>query len=271
MTSDDLYQRHLAWKRKRFPPRPPPSAAARRHRLNGHEKRPVDVSRAFAIALQLHHQAEECEKSSREAAACPLAQQQEPHSYALSTLSPSQQQWISKMDEEVKRRQSHVDLQIQSNPSHTVIIANLPAAATEADLRLFAEDFGRVVTVRLVRNRLKADGGKSRRYGFVSFGSEGEARAACRYHHQRRLHGRLIAIDMERGRSDPTFLPRRLHTARELQERLAPAPRPSEPPVATSNPEVDWLSLGVTSPGGLNGKEEDEDAFLAAVLALADE
>lgn len=69
-----------------------------------------------------------------------------------STFSPSREEsWIQQMLTEMSRRQPYVDLSIRSDPSRTILVANLPPDAVEEEVRQFLERFGRVTYMRVIK------------------------------------------------------------------------------------------------------------------------
>ncbi|ORC89844.1 U1 small nuclear ribonucleoprotein [Trypanosoma theileri] len=117
--------------------------------------------------------------------------------------------WLQQLKEEMERRNPYEDNKICSDPKRTVVVSNLHPKTIEEDIRLFCERFGRVVSVRLICDYK----GKSRRYGFVQFGLEAEARKAVANSRKWRLHGHAVVTDMERGRLELGFLPKRIAEA----------------------------------------------------------
>jgi len=88
----------------------------------------------------------------------------------------------------------------------TIIIARLAHETTEDDLRDHFGDFGKIVSCKIVRDKE----GKSRGYAFVEYDDEKSMRRAYTDGDARKIHGRRVLVDVERGRTVPTWLPRRL-------------------------------------------------------------
>lgn len=132
------------------------------------------------------------------------------------TVSSRRERWLHQMRSEREHRLPCADLQIRSDPLRTVVIANLCPTVVEEELRRFANQFGRVTQCRVVHSTKT---GRCRGYGFVEFGLRAEAKAAVSQSRRRRLGGRVVPIEMERGRVDPAFLPKRLAAAAEVEAR----------------------------------------------------
>ncbi|RNF03781.1 U1 small nuclear ribonucleoprotein [Trypanosoma rangeli] len=165
---------------------------------------------------------------------------------------------------EVERRNPYTDINIRTDPRRTVVMSSLHPKSLEEDIRLFGEQFGRVISVRLVCDR----NGRSRRYSFVQFGLEAEARKAVANSRKRRLHGHAVVMEMERGRLDPGFLPK----------RLASASRQTAGSPSTGGAKQKRVEGGATYPpaamlgGGVSAAMADTrdevDAFLDDIMNL---
>lgn len=236
---------HLEWKQRFFLSRPPPPARERLHRLNHHEGRYRGSHTAFAIAQSLHrselsHQEEETKAPVPEcsdalptasASASSDAPQQrgtteegEPLSRQVEDTASRRDRWLQQMASERARRLPCADIQIRSDPLRTVVVAHLPPTVVEEELRRFANQFGRVTQCRVVHSKTT---GRSRGYGFVEFGLRAEARTAASQSRRKRLGGRVVSIEMERGRVDAQFLPKRLAAAAAVEAQLVRADQTS--------------------------------------------
>lgn len=246
--ASDRLQSHLAWKRAYFVAPPPPPPRPRLHRLNHQERRFSGVATLFAKAKAIMK------------TECPVEERVEPVTAQCSAPPPTpQERWVAQMREERERWNPYVDVQIRSDPKRTVIMSNLSPQSLESDVRGFADQFGRVVSCRVVQDRK----GRSRGYAFVEFGLTAEARRAVSCSRQRRLGGRLLTIDHERGRGGGDFLPKRLARAAEI---AGTADGPD--PLVTATSET---------AGRKRGREEeitsctdgaDMDAFIDAIFGV---
>lgn len=227
----------LQWKKEFFRARPPPPPIGQLRRRQVGPKGGTPVREALKRAREI---------VAREGAQPP------PLPVTGGSSRPAdpptkQEAWVQLMAGEQGRRNPFVDLSIRSDSRRTVIMANLHASTVEEELRAFADQFGRVVGVRIVRETCT---GKSRRYAFVEFGLPAEAHKAAQFTRKKRLRGHAIIIDLERGRTDPAFLPKRLASAREISD-----PTPAKAP-------------DVVQPAPTAGDDagDAEDDLLASIL-----
>ena len=95
---------------------------------------------------------------------------------------------------------------VVSDPYKTLFVGRLAYETTERTLRRVFEEWGRVVDVKLIHDRE----GKSRGYAFVEFESERDLKDAYKFADGIKIDGRYVLVDVERGRTVPGWLPRRL-------------------------------------------------------------
>ncbi|KAG8345749.1 putative RNA recognition motif (a k a RRM RBD or RNP domain) [Trypanosoma vivax] len=226
--SDDLARRaalqrridaHMRWKAEFFKSRPPlPYIPKRRRYREPIAGAPVHIffKRAMEIATAPPRAPlEGCAAGGREGGCAPALT-----SGPTTAAAPPEEVfdkrtlWLKRMADEMNRREPFTDIKIRSDPWCTVVVSNLHPKTLEEDIRLFCEQFGRVVSVRLIFDFK----GRSRRYGFVEFGREEDARRAIANTSKKRLHGRAVVVDKERGRQQPNFLPRRMARAVEVRQ-----------------------------------------------------
>lgn len=208
---------HIAWKRGFFQARPPPEAIGRLHRRQQGVTKGRDCHSAFHTALRLAAQSDLAPPAAMHGDEAETVTQPLPPALTSSPVAESlprapsrQEAWAAQLLREKERRNPATDLNVRSDPTRTVVMANLHPDTVEEDVRHFADQFGRVLSVRIVRHHKT---GKSRRYAFVEFNLVGEARKAQQFHRRKRLKGHAIIIDRERGRTESGFLPKRLATA----------------------------------------------------------
>ena len=97
-------------------------------------------------------------------------------------------------------------------PSHTrdayktLFVARLAHSLTPSDVQKEFEYYGPITSVHLPLTR----GGKSRGYAFVEFASSKDLTEAYRDADGRKIGGRRIVVDVERGRTVKGWRPRRL-------------------------------------------------------------
>jgi RNA recognition motif-containing protein len=88
----------------------------------------------------------------------------------------------------------------------TLFIARLSYDTTEKKLQREFEQYGPLKTVRLVQDKE----GKPRGYAFLEFEKEGDMRAAYKQGDGKKIDGRRVLVDVERGRTVRNWQPRRL-------------------------------------------------------------
>eukprot|EP00743_Colponemidia_sp_Colp-15_P002551 GILK01002766.1.p1 GENE.GILK01002766.1~~GILK01002766.1.p1 ORF type:complete len:365 (-),score=35.05 GILK01002766.1:169-1263(-) len=93
-----------------------------------------------------------------------------------------------------------------TDPLCTLFVGRLSFETDEKRLKHEFEQFGRVKKAVIVRT----PEGKSRGYGFVEFEKERDVSIAYKEADGRKIDGRRVVVDVERGRTVPNWLPRRL-------------------------------------------------------------
>jgi U1 small nuclear ribonucleoprotein len=93
------------------------------------------------------------------------------------------------------------------NCYNTLFIGRLAYEIEERRLLREMETFGPVKDIKIVKER---ETGKSRGYAFVEFEHEEDMKRAYRAADGMKIEGRHIVVDVERGHTVPTWLPRRL-------------------------------------------------------------
>ena len=92
------------------------------------------------------------------------------------------------------------------DPYRTLFVGRLSFDTTERTLKKEFEEYGRIEKVKIVYDKQ----GESRGYGFVEFESERSMRDAYKMGDGKRIDGRKVLVDVERGRTVKGWLPRRL-------------------------------------------------------------
>lgn len=87
----------------------------------------------------------------------------------------------------------------------TLFVGRVSYETTEKQLRQEFEQYGPVSKVRLVED---ADG-KSRGYAFVEYEKEGDMKAAYKQADGKKIDGRRVVVDVERGRTVREWKPRK--------------------------------------------------------------
>lgn len=89
----------------------------------------------------------------------------------------------------------------------TLFVARLAYDVDDADLRDEFERYGPVKEVKIIHDKYT---GKPRGYAFVEFESSHDLKDAFRRCDGRKIKGRRILVDVERGRTVPDWKPRKL-------------------------------------------------------------
>lgn len=87
----------------------------------------------------------------------------------------------------------------------TLFVGRISYETTEKQLRQEFEHYGPVKRVRLVED----EEGKSRGYGFVEYENESDLKAAYKHADGKKIDGRRVVVDVERGRTVRDWLPRK--------------------------------------------------------------
>lgn len=76
-------------------------------------------------------------------------------------------------------------------------VGNLPFSSTEADIEALFSSYGEVVDVKIITER---ESGRSRGFGFVTFGSESDAAEALSLNGHD-MNGRRLVVNVAREKS----------------------------------------------------------------------
>jgi U1 small nuclear ribonucleoprotein len=101
---------------------------------------------------------------------------------------------------------NHTALCIYSNAYHTLFVGRLSYDTTDNKLRREFEEYGVIKTCKIVTDLE----GKSRGYAFIEFEKEEGMTAAYKRGDGKKIDGRRVQIDVERGRTVRDWRPRRL-------------------------------------------------------------
>lgn len=97
--------------------------------------------------------------------------------------------------------------EITSDPYKTLFIARLNYDTTEAKLRREFEAYGPIKKITIIQDRVS---GNSRGYAFIEYKKEKDMHEAYKRADGKRIDGRRVLVDVERGRTHKGWLPRRL-------------------------------------------------------------
>eukprot|EP01119_Soliformovum_irregulare_P010298 TRINITY_DN2526_c0_g1_i1.p1 TRINITY_DN2526_c0_g1~~TRINITY_DN2526_c0_g1_i1.p1 ORF type:complete len:292 (+),score=61.74 TRINITY_DN2526_c0_g1_i1:33-908(+) len=117
-----------------------------------------------------------------------------------------EQRHASKIEEAVKAWDPHKDEKATADPYKTLFVARMAFDTTEHKLRKEFEHYGAIHKIRVVQD----PEGKPRGYAFVEFEREKDMRVAYKQADGRKIDGRRIVVDVERGRTVRNWKPRRL-------------------------------------------------------------
>lgn len=201
-------ENHLAWKALMFPARPPPPYVE--PPLREPWAKPSGAS-AGVVAMIRNQPFAHCEEPVPSVSTTDV-------SHVPAAAMEPKEGLLRRLQQELEERKPLLDTKRTTAPNCTVAVMCLPPDAVDDDLKRFGERFGRVVRVRVVRHK---DSGVSRRYGFIQFSYEREVSKALRdctdpMHPRPRILGKIVVVEAERGRTDPTYVPARFEPLRGL-------------------------------------------------------
>ncbi|KAG5069782.1 hypothetical protein JHK85_002159 [Glycine max] len=136
----------------------------------------------------------------------------------------------------------HNDPNVSGDPYKTLFVAKLSYETTESRIKREFESYGPIKRVRLVADK---DTNKPRGYAFIEYLHTRDMKAAYKQADGRKIDGRRVLVDVERGRTVPNWRPRRLggglgttrvggeevnqrHSGREQQQSRSEEPRVRE-------------------------------------------
>lgn len=94
-----------------------------------------------------------------------------------------------------------------SDAYKTLFVSRLNYDTTEAKLLREFETYGTIVKINMVHDKVT---GKPRGYAFIEYKREKDMHEAYRRADGKRIDGRRVLVDVERGRTSKGWLPRRL-------------------------------------------------------------
>jgi len=100
----------------------------------------------------------------------------------------------------------HKDADSSGDPFRTLFVARISYDTTEKKLKREFEVFGSIKKVRMVYDHK----GKPRGYAFVEYEHERDLKNAYKQGDGKKIDGRRVMVDVERGRTVDGWLPRRL-------------------------------------------------------------
>jgi len=100
----------------------------------------------------------------------------------------------------------HKDANASGDPFKTLFVARISYDTTEKKLKREFEVFGSIKKTRMIYDQK----GKPRGYAFVEFEHERDLKNAYKQGDGKKIDGRRVMVDVERGRTVEGWLPRRL-------------------------------------------------------------
>jgi len=94
-----------------------------------------------------------------------------------------------------------------SDAYRTLFVSRLNYDTTEAKLRREFESYGSIKKITMVHDKIT---GRPRGYAFIEYKREKDMHEAYKRADGKRIDGRRILVDVERGRTSKGWLPRRL-------------------------------------------------------------
>lgn len=101
----------------------------------------------------------------------------------------------------------HNDANATGDPFKTLFVGRINYDTTESKLRRELESYGHIKNIKLVFNVRTR---KPRGYAFVEFENEKDMHSAYKHSDGKKVDGRRIVVDVERGRTVKTWKPRKL-------------------------------------------------------------
>lgn len=112
---------------------------------------------------------------------------------------------LEPMIDEYRQKQKEASGEFQGmNCYNTLFVGRLAYEVTERKLLREMEAFGSIKDIRIIKHDDKS------RYAFIEYEHEEDMKRAYRAADGMRIEGRDIVVDVERGHTVPTWLPRRL-------------------------------------------------------------
>jgi U1 small nuclear ribonucleoprotein len=110
------------------------------------------------------------------------------------------------LKETIAKYDPHKDTSASGDPFKTLFTARISYDTTEKKLKREFEVFGSIKKVRMVYDQK----GKPRGYAFIEYEHERDLKNAYKQGDGKKIDGRRVMVDVERGRTVEGWLPRRL-------------------------------------------------------------
>jgi len=112
-----------------------------------------------------------------------------------------------KLEQEIALWDPNVIRNATQDAFKTLFVARVNYYTSESKLRREFESYGTVKSIRIVQN---VKNGKPRGYAFIEYESEKDMHTAYKHADGKKIDGRRVLVDVERGRTVKGWLPRRL-------------------------------------------------------------
>lgn len=173
-----------------FTPRPPPQ-----HLPPQVDKKPVKLTGCSEYCDYFSSE----KPPKREAWESPLERKLRRHKEKMTAHQEELQKLIDKYD-------PHKDQNAVGDPFKTLFVARISYDTTEKKLKREFEVFGSIKRVRMVYDTK----GKPRGYAFIEYEHERDLKNAYKQGDGKKIDGRRVMVDVERGRTVEGWMPRRL-------------------------------------------------------------
>ncbi|KEP61972.1 UNVERIFIED_CONTAM: RNA recognition motif-containing protein [Hammondia hammondi] len=163
---------------------------------------------------------------------------------------------LSKQKELIKQYNPKEDKKLTGDPFRTLFVGGISYDTTEKKLRREFEQYGSIKRVRLIYDR----NGKPRGYGFIEFENDRDMKEAYKNADGKKIDGRRVLVDVERARTVPGWLPRRLGGGRGKPR--GSNTKPKKPPMTAGHLQLSLLPPLPTPPDPatlMEKKRRDEE------------
>merc|ERR1712066_947851 len=125
----------------------------------------------------------------------------------------------------------HKDSNAVGDPFKTLFVARISYDTTEKKLKREFEVFGSIKRVRMVYDQK----GKPRGYAFIEYEHERDLKNAYKQGDGKKIDGRRVMVDVERGRTVEGWMPRRLGGGRGPGRQGKPSKKKAKRLAAEAN------------------------------------
>jgi U1 small nuclear ribonucleoprotein len=112
-----------------------------------------------------------------------------------------------KLEQEIALWDPNSGRETTEDPFKTLFTARVNYYTSESKLRREFETYGTIKSIRIVQN---VKDGKPRGYAFIEYESERDMHSSYKHADGKKIDGRRVLVDVERGRTVKGWLPRRL-------------------------------------------------------------